>query len=69
MSRKDEYTCRSGESDRWDDYRNELPIVGYSWVARRQTVRQCRRRKLLRLLRWALWIAVVFLLLWFTRRI
>lgn len=69
MSRKEEYTYRPGEPDRWDDYRKEVRLIGYSWVMRRQAERQRRRMKALRLLRRVLWIAVVLLLLWLTRRI
>ena len=45
MSRKEAYTYRPGEPDRWDDYRKSLHIVGYSWAVRRQAERQRRRRK------------------------
>lgn len=69
MSKKEEYTYRPGEPDRWDDYRKDLRIVGYSWAVRRQAERQRRRRKVFRLLSRVLWIALVLLLLWFTRRI
>lgn len=69
MSRKKEYTYRPGEPDRWDDYRRSLHIVGYSWAVRRQAERQRRRRKVLRLLSRLLWIALMLLLLWLTRRI
>ncbi|WP_288708636.1 hypothetical protein [uncultured Alistipes sp.] len=69
MSRKEAYTYRSGEPDRWDDYRKSLHIVGYSWAVRRQAERQCRRRKVQRLCCRVLWIALVLLLLWLTRRI
>ena len=69
MSRKKEYTYRPGEPDRWDDYRRSLHIVGYSWAVRRQAERQRRRRKVLRLLSRVLWIALVLLLMWLTRRI
>lgn len=69
MSRKKEYTYRPGEPDRWDDYRKSLHIVGYSWAVRRQAERQRRRRKVLRLLSRLLWIALMLLLLWLTRRI
>lgn len=69
MSRKKEYTYRPGEPDRWDDYRKSLHIVGYSWAVRRQAERQRRRRKVLRLLSRVLWTALMFLLLWLTRRI
>lgn len=69
MSRKEAYTYRSGEPDRWDDYRKSLHIVGYSWAVRRQAERQRRRRKVQRLCCRVLWIALVLLLLWLTRRI
>ena len=69
MSRKKEYTYRPGEPDRWDDYRRSLHIVGYSWAVRRQAERQRRRRKVQRLCCRVLWIALVLLLMWLTRRI
>lgn len=69
MSRKKEYTYRPGEPDRWDDYRKSLHIVGYSWAVRRQAERQRRRRKVQRLCCRVLWIALVLLLMWLTRRI
>ena len=69
MSRNEEHTYRPGEPDRWDDYRKDLQIVGYSWVMRRQAERERRRMKALRRLRRVLWIAVALLLLWLTRRI
>ena len=67
MSRK-EYRYHPGEPDKWDDYRKGLQIVGYSWAVRRQAERQRRRRKVQRLCR-VLWIALVLLLMWLTRRI
>lgn len=69
MGKKEEYTYRPGEPDRWNDYRKELPIVSYSWATRRQAERQRRRRKVLHLLSRLLWIALMLLLLWLTRRI
>jgi len=69
MSRKEAYTYRPGEPDRWDDYRKSLHIVGYSWAVRRQAERQRRRRKVQRLCCRVLWVALVLLLLWLTRRI
>lgn len=69
MSRKEVYTYRPGEPDRWADYRTEAGIVGYSWTMRRQAERQRRRRKVQRLCCRVLWIALVLLLMWLTRRI
>ena len=68
MSRK-EYRYHPGEPDRWDDYRKSLHIVGYSWAVRQQAERQRRRRKVQRLCCRVLWIALVLLLMWLTRRI
>lgn len=68
MSRK-EYRYHPGEPDKWDDYRKGLRIVGYSWAVRRQAERQRRRRKVQRLCCRVLWIALVLLLMWLTRRI
>lgn len=68
MSRK-EYRYHPGEPDKWDDYRKGLRIVGYSWAMRRHAERQRRRRKVQRLCCWVLWIALVLLLMWLTRRI
>ena len=67
MGRKEEYTYRPGEPNRWADYCKDLPIVGYSWAVRRQAERQRRCRKVLRLVSRVLWIALVLLLLWLTR--
>lgn len=68
MSRK-EYRYHPGEPDRWADYRTEAGIVGYSWAMRRHAERQRRRRKVQRLCCRVLWIALVLLLMWLTRRI
>lgn len=68
MSRK-EYRYHPGEPDRWDDYRRSLHIVGYSWAVRRQAERQRRQARRRRMVRRLLWIALVLLLMWLTRRI
>ena len=62
MSRKEAYTYRPGEPDRWADYRTEAGIVGYSWAMRRHAERLRRRVRLL------LWIQGIAAVLWLLKR-
>lgn len=68
MGRKEEYTYRSGEPERWGDYREEARIVGYSWVIKQEAERQRRRAKLLRRVRRLLWFTVIAAALWLLKR-
>ena len=68
MGRKEEYPYRSGSPERWDDYREEARIVGYSWAMRRHAERQRRRAKLRRRVRRLLWFTVIAAALWLLKR-
>ena len=68
MSRKEVYTYRSGEPDRWADYRTEAGIVGYSWAMRRHAERQRRRARRRRRVRRLLWILGIAAALWLLKR-
>lgn len=68
MSRKEAYTYRPGEPDRWADYRTEAGIVGYSWTMRRHAERLWRRARRRRRVRRLLWIALLAAALWLLKR-
>ncbi|BCG54249.1 hypothetical protein [Alistipes indistinctus] len=68
MSRKEAYTYRPGEPDRWADYRTEAGIVGYSWAMRRHAERLRRRARRRWRVRLLLWIQGIAAVLWLLKR-